>query len=361
MTADHISHKQGIFTCIAQKIATWAGHPATFICAATAVIVWAACGPLFGYSDTWQLVINTSTTIITFLMVFLIQNTQNRDTHALQMKLDELIRTQKGANIELLDLEELEEHELDKLHRKYEKMAEDARTKRRKEEGSVIFYILIAVALFAALGYAFTSSMNDTSPEQGNEQEGMVYAQELISYSQRIDRGVQRVLDQGCSENDLSFYDSAVTELAGYIHTPDGDSQCKVFHANGGAVSWQEPANRVNDGSEWVMTGQNRVSGVGSNTAGTGNELVIILPKVGKQACMQANKLLNIITANKEPPVEIDNVSLTPYTGTFASNNDIQSSGGELNGQRTGCFEATQIDGAGATNTYYFYHVLIAR
>jgi low affinity Fe/Cu permease len=91
------------------------------------IIVWIVTGPIFHYSDTWQLVINTGTTIITFLMVFLIQNTQNRDTEAIQVKLDELIRATKGAHNALLDLEELEEETLDAFRRKYQALASVAR------------------------------------------------------------------------------------------------------------------------------------------------------------------------------------------------------------------------------------------
>ena len=112
------------------KWAAWAtGHPAAFLIAVGAIVVWAVTGPLFGYSDTWQLVINTSTTIVTFLMVFLIQNSQNRDGAAVQIKLDELIRAVEGARNELLDLEQLDEGELDALRQRYEKMAVDARAK----------------------------------------------------------------------------------------------------------------------------------------------------------------------------------------------------------------------------------------
>ena len=96
-----------------------------FILAATLVAVWAATGPLFGFGDTWQLVINTSTTIITFLMVFLIQSSQNRDSAALQIKLDELIRTSKGHNA-LLNLEELDEDDLDRIRKHYCKLAQAA-------------------------------------------------------------------------------------------------------------------------------------------------------------------------------------------------------------------------------------------
>jgi low affinity Fe/Cu permease len=104
-----------------------AGRPVTFVIAVVLVVVWAVSGPLFHFSDTWQLVINTSTTIVTFLMVFLIQNTQNRDTAAMQIKLDELIRAVDKAHNALLDLEELDEKDLARFRERYEKLARDAR------------------------------------------------------------------------------------------------------------------------------------------------------------------------------------------------------------------------------------------
>ena len=125
MDADH---KSSIFTRFARKTSAIAGRPLTFILAVAIILVWAATGPLFGFSDTWQLVINTGTTIITFLMVFLIQNTQNRDTEALQIKLDELIRAMKEARNEVLDLEEMDEKELDKIREEYLGLANDARS-----------------------------------------------------------------------------------------------------------------------------------------------------------------------------------------------------------------------------------------
>ena len=126
--------KHHAFTVIAKSIADFTGRPLAFILAGCTVIVWAISGPLFGFSDTWQLVINTGTTIVTFLMVFLIQNAQNRDTHALQIKLDELIRVTEGAHTALLDLEELEDDELCRIQKGYEKIAAQSRKQMKKDE-----------------------------------------------------------------------------------------------------------------------------------------------------------------------------------------------------------------------------------
>ncbi len=116
------------YSRFAKAAAHFCGRPRTFALAIAVVLAWIVTGPLFGFSDTWQLVINTGTTIVTFLMVFLIQNTQNRDTEAIQVKLDELIRATNGAHNALLDLEELEERELDAFRAKYEKLAAAARS-----------------------------------------------------------------------------------------------------------------------------------------------------------------------------------------------------------------------------------------
>ncbi|QDA58331.1 low affinity iron permease family protein [Thermomonas aquatica] len=115
------------FTRFANAASRFAGSPLSFVLALLVVLAWIVTGPLFGFSDTWQLVINTGTTIVTFLMVFLIQNSQNRDARALQIKLDELIRATRGAHNSLLDLEELEERELQTFQDRYEALARRAR------------------------------------------------------------------------------------------------------------------------------------------------------------------------------------------------------------------------------------------
>ena len=120
------------FTRVAKAASRAAGRPATFVIAVIVILLWACTGPIFGFSDTWQLVINTSTTIITFLMVFLIQNTQNRDTEALQIKLDELIRAVESAHNALLDLEELDDEELDLIRTDYLELAAKAREQLKR-------------------------------------------------------------------------------------------------------------------------------------------------------------------------------------------------------------------------------------
>jgi low affinity Fe/Cu permease len=116
------------FTHFAKWTARAAGQPVTFAVAVTLLLVWAATGPVFHYNDSWQLVINTATTIITFLMVFLIQNTQNRDAVAMHLKLDELIRAVHGAHNRLINLEDLTEDELEQLRLRYVKLADSAKT-----------------------------------------------------------------------------------------------------------------------------------------------------------------------------------------------------------------------------------------
>lgn len=122
----------GSYPAFARWAAKVSGKPVTFGIAVLTVIIWASTGPAFGYSDTWQIVINTSTSIVTFLMVFLIQNTQTRDTQALQLKLDELIRSNEGAQNRMLDLEHLHDDNLERLQKIYARLANKARDKENE-------------------------------------------------------------------------------------------------------------------------------------------------------------------------------------------------------------------------------------
>jgi low affinity Fe/Cu permease len=122
------------YSRFARVAAHYCGRPPVFMLALATIVVWLISGPIFHFSDTWQLVINTGTTIITFLMVFLIQNTQNRDTEAIQMKLDELIRATQGAQNVLLDLEDLEEENVDEFKQRYRALAQAAREQVKEAE-----------------------------------------------------------------------------------------------------------------------------------------------------------------------------------------------------------------------------------
>jgi low affinity Fe/Cu permease len=127
--------KSSFFNRLAKWAAQRSGRPAAFVLAGLVIIAWAATGPIFAFSDTWQLVINTGTTIVTFLMVFLLQNTQYRDSEAIQIKLDELIRAMEGAHNALLELEELDQKDLDRIKAEYRKLAEKARKDLKKGKG----------------------------------------------------------------------------------------------------------------------------------------------------------------------------------------------------------------------------------
>lgn len=119
-----------VFRTVANRVSTWAGSAIVFLGAVIVILAWAISGPIFNFSDTWQLVINTGTTIVTFLMVFLIQNTQNRDGKALQIKLDELIRATKGARLYYMGLEDLTEDELAELDRQIKELTSRPNTAR---------------------------------------------------------------------------------------------------------------------------------------------------------------------------------------------------------------------------------------
>jgi low affinity Fe/Cu permease len=131
----HESRHMDWFIRISKATARFAGHPTAFLLAVAVVVLWLLSGPVFGFSDTWQLVINTATTIVTFLMVFLIQGTQNQDAIAVQIKLDELIRSHKAARNAVLDLEEYNDRELEDIRRGYELLAEQARHHQSRRHG----------------------------------------------------------------------------------------------------------------------------------------------------------------------------------------------------------------------------------
>jgi low affinity Fe/Cu permease len=134
---DFFCRVRDAFRVVARETSAVLGSPWAFACAVLIIIVWALSGHIFHYSDTWQLIINTGTTIVTFLMVFLIQNTQNRDSRAIQLKLDELIRSLGGARNRLMDLEKLSDQDLDKLQKEFERLRKRAERTAEKVERTI--------------------------------------------------------------------------------------------------------------------------------------------------------------------------------------------------------------------------------
>ena len=140
------------FAAFASRMATWAGRPVVFAVAFAAIVAWAVAGPIFGFSEAWQLTVNTATTIVTFLMVFVIQNTQNRDSRAMQIKLDELIRSTQHAHNALLDLEELDETELEEFRKCYTEIARKARELGLADDEGTPKVVLPGTKLLAQAG-----------------------------------------------------------------------------------------------------------------------------------------------------------------------------------------------------------------
>lgn len=153
--------RQSVFTRVASRVAKWCGSPVAVALALASIIAWAFAGPFFGFSDVWQLTINTGTSIITFLMVFIIQNSQNRDTEAVQIKLDELIRGNHLAHNSLLDLEKLDQRDLDKFRDHYAKLAEDAR-----EDGIDIDAMLVAIQAERESAQAITERVSSKASKR---------------------------------------------------------------------------------------------------------------------------------------------------------------------------------------------------
>jgi low affinity Fe/Cu permease len=138
MHPDDEQQKKWTFSKIAQRTSLLLGKSTAFAAACGIIIVWAVTGPLFGYSDTWQLIVNTGTTIVTFLMVFLVQNTQNRDARALQLKLDELLRSVKPARNKLIDLENCSDEEIEDIARQFQALREREKDKRKHSEAACV-------------------------------------------------------------------------------------------------------------------------------------------------------------------------------------------------------------------------------
>lgn len=224
----------------------------------------------------------------------------------------------------------------------------------KTEHGNVLFIILIAVALFAALSYAFTQSSRgggeDTNPERNS-----ILASEVLEYAKQLEQAVTTIRSNRYSENQLSFAHGDLTGYGTYGTNPE----MEIFHPQGGGASYRIFPSAT--ASDWVFTGANIVHEVGNFSetyaACTAScaDLVAILPNVSQNLCTTINQKLAI----NSTPVDSGTADITTkFTGTFTKTQALDDAGSVIDGQRTGCFEG---GGTPAAGTYHFYHVLLVR
>jgi len=223
------------------------------------------------------------------------------------------------------------------------------------QSGNVLFIILLAIALFGALSFAVSNSLQSDTAGIMNERDAKLAAADILNYTQVIQRAVDRVRSKGCSENDISFEN---TTVSGYAHTPDVEDKCKIFNPSGGSANWQSPANGVNDGTEWFI-GVNAIRTFNNlNQLGTeGTELTLLLPRVDRVLCDHLNDISNGLNIRESGGTHNQ---LDKFTGDFSSALPGINRGNSWPVPETGCF----CDGIGACQDSFprfFYYTLLVR
>ncbi len=218
----------------------------------------------------------------------------------------------------------------------------------RNQSGNVFIFIFLGIALFAALSFVVSSGLRSSTTGQLSSREVELAASDILSYAQKMQRAVDRVRRKGCSEADINFDNGAVT---GYTNAGGpADNICDIFHPDGGAMAWISPQSAVNTGGEWIITGQNCITDLGTGGAGcdsdseSNEELLIILPNVTSAVCTEINRQLDVST-----PSHGTNHDTTKFTGTFADGAEL-----DLDDLQTACGQ----DGGG---NLHFYSVLLIR
>lgn len=221
---------------------------------------------------------------------------------------------------------------------------------RRGEKGNVFLIILIAVALFAALAFTVSRGFRSTTTTTLSAREVALAASDVITYSQQLERGVNKLRRNGVSESDISFDQ---TYVSGYAHTSPQPDSHKIFSSTGAGVTWKAPVSGANDTSAWVFTGDTCIGDMGTGAAGCksdglpNEELLAVLPNVDSALCSEINSRLDI---SGIPADSGDGASTTQFKGSFADGNEIVLAGGPYS---AACFSR-----GGA---HYFYAVLLAR
>lgn len=227
----------------------------------------------------------------------------------------------------------------------------------KNESGNVLFYILIAVVLFAALNFA-VGRMNRGGTES-NAELRQVQASEILQYARGLQTTVRTMKIDGIEDAELSFETAAI---AGYNYASCGD-ECQVFAADGGGMSYAAPVSEWLDSGQsaganygaWVFSGNNDVVNVGTAAP----DLLVILPWLRRDLCLTINTMLGVANPGGEPPADNGNADVTTkFQGTFTASQSIGGGDPEIEGQRAGCFEG---GGVPAAASYHFFQVLIAR
>lgn len=224
----------------------------------------------------------------------------------------------------------------------------------KNESGNAMWFILIAIALLAALTVAITRS-SDTTEQSGDIERQRIEGSDIMRYAASIQQAVEQMRLRGLSENEISFENSFVS---GYPNARCVGNGCKIFHVEGGGITYQSAGSNAS-ASPWLFTGANSVVGVGENgtgeTSSEDNELLVILPGVSQGLCGRINTEMGIAGI----PVDTANANVgTLYTGTFPNGRVIENMGGK----KTGCFEGDLDENDNdISGKYYFYHTLIQR
>lgn len=228
------------------------------------------------------------------------------------------------------------------------------RHRRVGERGNVFVFVLLGVVLFAALAFTFMRSAQQGTGNLSSQQL-KIAAGDILSYAQQMEQSVSRLRAKRISESSLDFENTSVT---GYTNAGCADDTCEIFDPAGGRMVWQSPSTGVNDGSEWVISGALRINGVGtSNLAATASDLVLVLPNVDRDLCVELNNRLGVTNPSDAPPVATANAGYsTKFTGSFSLGDVLTSS--QTDGKSAGCFTGS---GTPASGTYHFYQVLVAR
>lgn len=234
---------------------------------------------------------------------------------------------------------------------------------RSSERGSALFIILIAVVLFAALSYAVANMMR--SGIRGGSasisgEKSKIYAGEVLDYARTVRQVVQDLrISNGCRDTDISFEANGLT---GYAHTPVASDGCKVFHPDGGGLTYVKPSDIVNGGVDWLFSGANQIDAIGTDDLGSfahdSLEIIAWLPYISLNICNALNEELGI---GSPPPQDDGNADYIKFTGAYSASSEILDTGNVLQGKMAACFEGDTIFGGSPNGGYHFYQVLIAR